>query len=536
MHTRTAGTRRSTLAVRGGLAATVLVAALLTACKITPPPAPRALLVGTFNGHAGQYTSIEAAVRDAHPGDWVLVAPGVYHEAADHQSPPTDEQLDAGASGGVLVTTNNVHIRGMDRNGVVVDGTAPNGSGACSNDPTVQDFGNTESNGHRTGRNGIVVYKATGVTVDNLTVCNFLSGSYDSGNQIWWNGGADTGTIGAVGYGGKYLTATSTYYGDGSAAASYGIFSSDISGPALWDQTYASNFNDSGMYVGACKQLCAITIDHTKLEYNALGYSGTNSGGAVIIQNSEFDHNQDGLDTNTSISGDPTAPQDGACPGGRTSPITGTTSCWVFRRNYVHDNNNNDVPAAGSAAAGPVGTGMTVSGGRNNTIQENLFANNGAWGLLVVPYPDGGTPTMGQSCAQSGGLQVPGLGCVLDSSGNRVLNNFFTNNGYFGNPSNSDLGQIVLAGGHPANCFSGNLTPDGTAPATLQQTYSTCGGTAAADSGGDLLPQVLCDTGFGTCPPGSTYPTRQPVVMRPLPADLPTMPDPCAGVPANAWC
>jgi hypothetical protein len=26
------------------------------------------------------------------------------------------------------------------------------------------------------------------------------------------------------------------------------------------------------------------------------------------------------------------------------------------------------------------------------------------------------------------------------------------------------------------------------------------------------------------------------VVMRPLPHNLPTMPNPCKGVPANAWC
>ncbi len=33
------------------------------------------------------------------------------------------------------------------------------------------------------------------------------------------------------------------------------------------------------MYVGACLQQCDITIDHAWMEYNALGYSGTNSGG-----------------------------------------------------------------------------------------------------------------------------------------------------------------------------------------------------------------------------------------------------------------
>ena len=54
-------------------------------------------------------------------------------------------------------------------------------------------------------------------------------------------------------------------------------------------------------------KLCAITISHAWMEDNALGYSGTNSGGAVVIEDSQFDNNQNGLDTNTQINGDPPA-------------------------------------------------------------------------------------------------------------------------------------------------------------------------------------------------------------------------------------
>ena len=45
----------------------------------------------------------------------------------------------------------------------------------------------------------------------------------------------------------------------------------------------------------------------------------------------------------------------------------------------------------------------------------------------------------------------------------------------------------------------------------------------------------LCDTGFGSCPAGSTYPVSTGVVMHPLPK-LKTMPNPCVNVPNNAWC
>ena len=36
------------------------------------------LRVGTYNGIPGQYSSIQAAVNAAQPGDWILVAPGDY--------------------------------------------------------------------------------------------------------------------------------------------------------------------------------------------------------------------------------------------------------------------------------------------------------------------------------------------------------------------------------------------------------------------------------------------------------------------------
>ena len=35
---------------------------------------------------------------------------------------------------------------------------------------------------------------------------------------------------------------------------------------------------------------------------------------------------------------------------------------------------------------------MTLSGGRNDTVMDNTFSNNGAWGFLMVPYPDSNPP------------------------------------------------------------------------------------------------------------------------------------------------
>jgi hypothetical protein len=528
-------------------AAVVMGAATLTACGTsstsstsTPPPTSgggsgTVLLVGTFHGHPGKYKTIQSAVDAATSGDWILVAPGDYHESADGSGAATHAAH--GDMGGVLISTSNLHLRGMNRSTVIVDGTKPGAPGSCSAQPTAQNLGATGSDGKSVGRNGIVVWKANGVSVDNLTACNFLAGTGDSGNEIWWNGGADSGTIGLHGYSGSYLTATSTYYAGETSAAQYGIFAGNSAGPAVWNQLYASNFNDSAMYVGACLQVCGVTINHAWMEYSALGYSGTNSGGAVVVKNSQFDHNKDGFDTNTQINGDPPAPQNGACPGNGISPITHTHSCWVFMHNYVHDNNNPNVPQLGTASQGPTGTGMTLSGGRNDTVMDNTFAHNGAWGFLMVPYPDANPPELNQSCPGTGGVPTPGIGCVYDPMNNALLRNHFSNNGSFKNPSNGDYGQITLNGGQPSNCYVGNVAPDGSTPANLEQLQPVCGRTTAAgNTGGPLLAQVLCDAGNAACPANAVYPPTTGVVMHPLPKGLPTMPDPCAGVPSNPWC
>jgi hypothetical protein len=496
--------------------------------------AAKVLLVGSYKGKAGQYQSIQSAVNAARPGDFILVGPGDYHENADETGPygnPGD-----GAMGGVFIDKAGLTLRGMNRNTVIVDGTLA-GSTPCSSSPQAQNYGRVVK-GKAVGRNGILVWKANDVSIENLTVCNYMAGTGDSGNEIWWNGGDNSGKIGETGYWGSYLTATSTYLGNENTAAEYGVFASNSAGPADWNEIYASNMNDSGTYVGACKQQCDVTLDHMWMENNALGYSGTNSGGTIVIENSRFDENQDGLDTNTQIIGDPPAPQNGTCPNGATSPITHTTSCWVVIHNLFDDNNNNMAPAAGTAAAGPIGTGMTLSGARFDTVMDNTFADNGAWGMLMVPYAQEGTPSLHQTCSGIGGNEFPGFGCVMDPEGDALIDNTFRNDGYFHNPSNSDYGQITLFGGEPQNCFAGNSAPQGSAPSNLEATQPTCGAiTKSNNTGGALFAQVLCDTGFGACTPAMHYPkVTGKVIMKPLPEGLPSMPNPCAGVPANPWC
>ena len=72
---------RLTTAFRSAFAALLAVAVV----GVAAVPARSAVLrVGTWKGRPGAYTSIQDAVDAAQPGDWILIAPGDYHEQADH--------------------------------------------------------------------------------------------------------------------------------------------------------------------------------------------------------------------------------------------------------------------------------------------------------------------------------------------------------------------------------------------------------------------------------------------------------------------
>ena len=171
---------------------------------------------------------------------------------------------------------------------------------------------------------------------------------------------------------------------------------------------------------------------------------------------------------------------------------------------------------------------------------DNTFTNNGAWGILFVPYPDSNPPVLGQTCTGTGGAELAGFGCVYDPEGDALLDNTFTDNGFFGNPSQRRLrpDRDQREGGRGTVSRATPRRPAAPRP-DLEQSQPTCDGTAAVtNTGGPLLAQVLCDTGVSasSCPAGSHYPQATAVTMHPLPGDLPSMPNPCRGVPDNAWC
>jgi hypothetical protein len=488
--------------------------------------APRALLV--CNGstspcprHVKHFRTVQDAVNAARTGDWVLIWPGVYHEKSARW--PT---------AGVRIATPGIHIRGLDRNKVIIDGSDGTARHPCPSVPMAQD---TRGG---LGRDGIVVWKASGVTIQNLTVCDYLAGSEGHGNQIWWNGGDGSGTIGLGSYLGSYLTATSMFGPKNihsTHLAQYGIFVSNARGPGLITRSYSSNMADAAYYVGACQRECNATLSHDRGTNSALGYSGTNAGGKLIIRDSVFNHNRTGLAPNSLNNDDAPPPQDGRCPG------SSSRSCTVIEHNMIINNNIANVPTSGLTPA--VGAGVEISGGAYDTVRGNQIVHQGSWGVITHDYPDPEKPPPGSHC--QGGVQLSASLCLFTAHGNLVTGNTFARDGFFGNVTNSDMATAGLLANSatPRNCFFGNQAVGGkltSEPKHIQS--SNVDGKPCARRGTSvdsaLVGQLICATGatgLGSCPSGSRYPKQTKIVIAPLPV-LRTMPDPCAGVPRNKFC
>lgn len=351
---------------------------------VDPAPASSSISVPESGGYARLgYTGQQAPSA-------VLRVPEDYHTITAAVQAAKSGDMISIAPGiyheSLLVKTPNLTIRGRDRNSVILEG----------------DF--TRPNGFQVVANNVVL--------ENMTARHYQS------NGFYWNG--------VTGYRGSFLTA----YANGD----YGIYAyTSVNGQ--FDHDYAAGQPDSGFYIGGCHP-CNAVITDVLSEDNGLGYSGTNSGGNLVIKDSIWRNNFSGIAPNT-LDSEPLAPQDGT----------------TIIHNLVENNNNYDAPAK-VLQLPTIGNGIVLGGGNDNVVEDNRINGHMYYGILVVPNIDKN---------------------FWEPSGNTIKDNVVTNSGI------ADLALSALSA-HD-NCFSEN-TVSRTSPPFLQLTHA-CGSLTARAGGGD---------------------------------------------------
>ena len=225
--------------------------------------------------------------------------------------------------GGYEVPANRpgITIRGEDRNTVVFDGEDKR-------------------------RNAIAV-AADGVTLENMSAHNFTA------NGFYW---------GAVeGYAGRYLTVWNV--------GLYGIYAISSRG-GIMEQSLVSGAADAAFYIGEC-QPCDATIRNVTATLSAVGYSGTNAGGNLVVEDSRFLLNSVGILPNSFDVGLEPPPQHDA----------------IFRRNEVAGSGTVVTPRT-TPLGGYHGVGIGIAGGQDNLVEDNVVRGSARYGIAVFAAID----------------------------------------------------------------------------------------------------------------------------------------------------
>lgn len=367
----------------------------------------------------------------AYPSDKPLPGSGAVRTVPT-QYPTIQAAVDAAAEGdtvlieqgtyheSVTVNTPGLRIRGADRNGTVLDGQ------------TTREVG--------------FEVKSDRVAVENMTVHSFKEHGVRFFEQ--------------TGYWGRYLTA----YNNGL----YGIFAFG-SRCGQMDHSFTSGNADSGFYIGECFPCDAVIHDIVAYQ-NALGYSGTNAGGNLVIRDSIWAQNAMGLVPN-SLDGEERPPQRGA----------------TIKNNTIVDNNKIDAPGVGIAGQ-YYGSGIVIAGGTANQVFGNTVTDHALAGIAVTPLPDRN---------------------VWIATGNIVWGNRVTHDDS-AFPDSYDLAQGASSGMN--NCWADNVFGT-TAPERIQDIWSCA--LPTTPPGGDPRVEVALAQGAaglnGRAPaPWQTWPAPGP--------------------------
>ena len=268
--------------------------------------------------------TISEAMERVAPGGLVLVAPGTYTES-------------------VTIATDDVTLRGEDRNTVIIDGEGRRSQG--------------------------VLVIADGVTVENLTVA---SHTFNGVLVTGLHDGANAQAHGVDGYQGldtekypplqRFAISHVTAYNNGL----YGIYAFDAQHGTITD-SYASGSADSGFYVGQCEE-CDIVVSGNTAENNAIGFENANASDSLSIVGNRWSGNRVGM-TLISNYQEAFVPQ-------RDNLVAG---------NLVSDNVSSESP---SQADGAFGIGIGIAGGQDNLLQNNRIEGNAYAGVAITNAED----------------------------------------------------------------------------------------------------------------------------------------------------
>jgi hypothetical protein len=382
------------------------------------------------------YHQIQPAVSASHNNDRVVVMPGIYTEPKSRAVPAFPKQCEqyrteSDHGSGAVSYAYQFHCPNAQSLVAVIGRalgpgqdppTSPTGRpdphgipnlGRCIRcnlqvegsgvdaDDTVIDAGRVESgNGAPIGSKKDVAFKAD--RADGIVLRNFTA-RHAAEHDVY--------ILETDGY---RMTRMKFFY-----AGEYGalMFTSDH---GLTDTCDAAGNGDSGVYPGGAPDTGTRrdtrfypafrlnqTITHCDSHHNNLGYSGTMGNATHVVDNNFYD-NTTGIATDSFFAGGhPGYPQDSS----------------MFERNRIYSNNFN-VYAPGSdvksAVPVPIGVGILIAGGDDDTISGNYIYDNWRRGTMLIAVPDA------ISCAPNPDEGAPPCtpqGAATTSNGDRYYDN-----------------------------------------------------------------------------------------------------------------
>jgi Right handed beta helix region len=318
-----------------------------------------------------------------------------------------------------------ITIRGVDRNQVVFDGDDE--------------------------RESAIEVQANGVVLENMSAHNF------EGNGFEWEG--------VEGFAGRYLTVWNV--------GLYGVYAIGSRG-GMVEHSFVSGAADAAFYIGECDP-CDTEIREVVARLSAIGYSGTNASGNLVIRDSMWESNGTGIMPN-SYNEEDLAPQGSS----------------LIRGNTVTGSGIGATPSDGPLG-GYVGLGIAVAGGVDNVVEHNVVSGSARYGIALYPT-------------------IQREGPPWEPAGNLISGNTVSGSG------TADL--AVSAGSGAGNCFEDN-TFDTSLPDAIEAGEPCTDGAAGV---GDGDPQVAADLAISVPEALDRDGDRPHYTTMPEPDPQPTMP------------